>query len=176
MAPNVAAMPSDTYTPRQMWGDDTDVTPPLSLKCTPSAPSAQSDANTHTHTHTRTHIHVATYHQQHCLMTCSSRYTLSRTHNKSRQSCKVIRFAHVCLSPPSTRTRTHTPASASSHRYLAPRCGLTESRREKWNRKGKADRGRCSKALWGLGWEFWLCFTEEGGGGGSDGGGSGGRG
>lgn len=50
-------MQSDTHAQANAR-DDTDVTPPLSPKCTPSSPSAQSDVNTHAHAHA--HVQVAT--------------------------------------------------------------------------------------------------------------------
>lgn len=140
--------------------DDTDVTPPLSPKCTPLSPSAQSDANTHTNTQSDTlPLTINTAH--HCLVTQYSRHT--HTH-RSSQSCKVIQFTHVCLcihmpslplNPPPYSTSPHPthPTSITLPLLITPLCGLKEGRRERLQeekvkqKEGVQDRGRCGKAL-----------------------------
>lgn len=122
-----------------------------------------------THTHTCTHPTKAA--------------SLVKSYGSPTCFCLTVCIHMPCQPFPSTPTPPHpSHMSVALPLLIAPLCGLKDGGREQ--RRGKAeqrrqtegvqDRGRRGKALWGLGWEFWLCLTEEkrcGGGVGCGGGG-----
>lgn len=67
--------------------NDTDVTPPLSLKCTLSLPSVQSDAKIHS---TQKHWHKNTSTAHYCSLTDSSRYHILTMNNAHRPIADMV--------------------------------------------------------------------------------------